>query len=74
MDVPFRILSTATLRTLPDTWTPEQALAIFDLLTDLTNAIWQSYQPELLSLVDPRFHTDPDRQPDLFDPDDALPF
>ena len=60
--------------TLPDTWTPEQALAIFELLNDITDALWQSYRPELLSLLDPRFHTDPDRQPDLFDPDDALPF
>jgi hypothetical protein len=60
--------------TLPDTWTPEQALAIFELLNEVTDAIWQSYRPELLSLVDPRFHTDPDRQPDLFDPDDPLPF
>ncbi len=60
--------------TLPDTWTPEQALAIFELLNDLTNAIWQSYRPELLSLVDPKFHTNLDRQPDLLDPDAALPF
>jgi hypothetical protein len=60
--------------TRPDSWTPEQALAIFEQLNDVTNAIWQSYQPALLSLVDPRFHTDPDRQPDMFDADDALPF
>ena len=39
--------------TLPDTWTPEQALAIFELLNDVTDAIWQSYQPALLSLADP---------------------
>jgi hypothetical protein len=60
--------------TLPDTWTPEQALAIFELLNDITDAIWQCYRPELLSLVDPRFHSDPDRQPDPFVPDDTLPF
>jgi hypothetical protein len=44
--------------TLPDTWTPEQALAIFELLSDITDAIWQSYQPALLSLVDPRLFGD----------------
>ena len=60
--------------TLPDTWTPEQVLAIFELLNDITDAIWQCYRPALLSQVDRRFHCDHERQPDLFAPNDTLPF
>ena len=29
---------------LPDHWTPEQALAVYDLLSDLVDAIWNRYE------------------------------
>ena len=29
---------------LPDDWTPEQALAVFELLDDLREQIWAHYQ------------------------------
>jgi hypothetical protein len=28
---------------IPTSWTPEQALAVFDLINDLRDAIWQCY-------------------------------
>jgi hypothetical protein len=33
---------------IPTYWTPEQAFAVFDLVNDLRNAIWQCYQLQLL--------------------------
>jgi hypothetical protein len=59
---------------LPDDWTPEQALAVYALLNELTDAIWRRYDLALLPLIDPEFNADTDLQPDLFAPDDPLPF
>lgn len=33
---------------IPTCWTPEQAFAVFDLITDLRDAIWQCYGVQLL--------------------------
>ena len=33
---------------IPTHWTPEQAFAVFDLVNDLRDAIWQCYGPQLL--------------------------
>ena len=59
---------------LPDDWTPEQALAVYQLLQDLSDFIWNHYELQLLSLIDPEFAQDTDPQRDLSTPDDALPF
>ena len=58
---------------LPDYWTPEPALAVYDLLNDLAEAIWNRYEIPLVELLAPEL--DPDAaQPDLFDFNDPLPF
>jgi hypothetical protein len=33
---------------LPDDWTPAQALAVYELLTDLADAIWNRYELVLI--------------------------
>jgi hypothetical protein len=33
---------------IPTWWTPEQAFAVFEMINDLRNAIWQCYQLQLL--------------------------
>jgi hypothetical protein len=33
---------------IPTYWTPEQAFALFDLVNDLRDAIWQCYGAQLL--------------------------
>jgi hypothetical protein len=33
---------------IPTYWTPEQAFAVFDLVTDLREAIWQCYSLQLI--------------------------
>jgi hypothetical protein len=36
---------------IPAHWSPEQALAVFELLDDLREQIWQHYQLQLLELL-----------------------
>jgi hypothetical protein len=36
---------------VPAHWSPEQALAVFELLDDLREQIWQHYQLQLLELL-----------------------
>ena len=36
---------------IPAWWTPEQALAVFDLLDDLREKIWSHYQGHLRELL-----------------------
>jgi hypothetical protein len=33
--------------TLPTHWTPEQALAVFDILDDLRERVWALYGPQI---------------------------
>ena len=62
-----------TLR-LPDYWTPAEALAVYELLNDLAEAIWNRYEVELIEhLRNDRVYGDTS-QLDLFDFDDPLPF
>ena len=67
----------AALRTveIPDYWTPEQALAVWELLNELADRIWARYDTQLLELIRADLeHEAHDNQPDLFDPDDSIPF
>ena len=57
---------------LPDHWTPEQALAVYELLTDLAETVWNQYELALIELLAPQPEQDETSQPDLFD--DSLPF
>ena len=36
---------------IPDDWSPEQALAVFELLDDLRHIIWERYQIQLQELL-----------------------
>ncbi|MGI9332084.1 MAG: hypothetical protein ACR2RL_02905 [Gammaproteobacteria bacterium] len=56
---------------IPDYWTPEQALAAFDLANAIAELIWQRYHSELLPLLEPDAHDE--NQLDLpFN--DSIPF
>lgn len=67
-------LSTRFTLPLPDYWTPEQALAVYELLNDLSEAIWNRYEIDLLALITPELDENSAAQPDLFDFDDPIPF
>jgi hypothetical protein len=60
---------------LPQHWSAEQALAVWEYLEDLAGLIWARYERQLIALLRP---DDPDpgdtAQLDLFDPDDDIPF
>jgi hypothetical protein len=59
---------------LPDYWTPEQALAVYDLLNNLAEAVWNRYEIPLIELLAPELDPDYAAQPDLFDCEDPIPF
>lgn len=59
---------------LPDDWTPEQALAVYELLTELAEIVWNHYEVPLIELLSPEINEDDASQPELFDFDDQLPF
>ncbi len=67
-------LSTRSPLLLPDHWTPEQALAAYEMLNELAASIWDSYQPQLLELIVAEIEQDEASQLDLFDFDDPIPF
>ncbi len=59
---------------IPDYWSPQQALAIYELLADLQDRIWDRYELQLLALLRPDLEGLDDVQPDLFDFNDDIPF
>ena len=59
---------------VPDGWTPEQALAVYDLLHELAEAIWERYEIPLIGLLAPPCNDQDPAQPELFDFDDPLSF
>ena len=59
---------------LPPDWTPEQALAVHDLLTELAGLIWQHYETPIIASLQSEHHQETP-QTDLFDVDDRpIPF
>ena len=60
---------------IPDHWSPEQALAVWELLNEVANRIWARYQGPMVELIRADLEHDHDEhQLDLFDPDDIIPF
>jgi len=59
---------------VPQDWTPEQALSVYEYLNQVAEAVWDRYEIDLLPLIVPSPTPADTRQLDLFDPDDELPF
>jgi hypothetical protein len=55
---------------IPPHWTPEQALAVFECLHLLRQALWASYGPQVQQAW--REQLVPDGQPPQFDPDEPF--
>ena len=66
-------MNTTHLFRLPEELPPKTAMALFDLLSELTDALWQQYEPQLLELAIEELDDCPDSQQAL-DFDDDLPF
>ena len=59
---------------IPDYWTPEQALAVFELLDALRERVWDQYREQIQEQYRIDRGEDDDEQPDLFELDDEIPF
>jgi hypothetical protein len=59
---------------IPQHWSPEQALAVWEFLDELSGRVWNRYELQLTELLHADLEQDDDTQPDLFDPDDTIPF
>lgn len=62
---------------VPHSWSPEQALAVWETLSELADLVWAQYEvPIIEHLQHERFDCPNGKlnQLDLFDPDDSLPF
>jgi hypothetical protein len=58
---------------LPQDLPPKTALALFELLSELTDALWQQYESELVELIMEDINACPASQ-QSFDFDDDLTF
>jgi hypothetical protein len=56
--------------TVPAHWTPEQALAVFECLQALRQALWTAYGPQVQQAW--RDQLVPDTAPPEFDPDEPF--
>jgi len=59
--------------TVPENLSPPVALALFELLQELTDALWQQYELELVELIMEERNQYPASQ-QVFDFNDDLPF
>ena len=57
---------------IPDYWSPEQTLAVYEFLDDLRERIWDQYREQIQEQY--RIDRQDDAQPDFFDINDELPF
>ncbi len=63
-----------SLNNIPNHWSAEQALAIYEFLGQIQQQIWDRYESELIDLLCADLETMNADQPDLFEFNDAIPF
>lgn len=61
---------TTTMPVMPQHWTPEQALAVFECLQAMRQALWATYGPQVQQAW--REQLMPDGTPPEFDPDEPF--
>lgn len=59
---------------IPDYWSAEQALAVYEFLSDLEQQIWDRYELQLYELLRPDLEVEDTDQLDLFDFNDEISF
>ena len=62
------------LNNIPDYWSAEQALAIYEFLNDIQEQIWNQYELQLIELLRPDTDEVDDNQLDLFALNDEIDF
>ena len=68
------LASTSRSVCIPDEWSPEQALAVYELLNEVVELIWERYELQLIELIRSELVENDTSQLDLFDFDDDIPF
>jgi hypothetical protein len=63
-----------SLNDIPDDWSAEQALAVYEFLSDLEQRIWDRYELQLYELLRPDLEEVDTDQLDLFEFNDEIPF
>ena len=58
---------------IPQDLSPHTAMALFELLSEFTDALWQHYETELVKLIIDELNHIPDSQ-QSFDFNDEIPF
>ncbi len=56
---------------IPDYWSADQALAIYEFLGDIQQQVWHRYELQLIELLS---HQTDTNQLDLFEFNDEIPF
>ena len=59
---------------LPTDWTPAQALAVYDWLSDLSAVVWRHYETPMRDLLEAESECRDPAQQDMFGFDDPIPF
>ncbi len=62
------------LNKIPDYWSADQALAIYEFLDDLQQRIWNHYELQLVELLCHDLGERDNNQMDLFEFNDNIPF
>jgi len=59
---------------IPDYWSPEQALAVYEFLDELRDRVWDRYREHIQEQYRIDCDEDDNAQLDLFAFDDEIPF
>jgi hypothetical protein len=59
---------------LPTDWTPEQALAVYDWLSELSAMVWRHYETPMRDLLEAEPERHDPAQQDMFGFDDPIDF
>jgi hypothetical protein len=62
------------LNDIPDYWSADQALAIYEFLDDLQHRIWNRYELQIFDLIRHDLSDVDNNQLDLFEFNDEIPF
>ncbi len=59
---------------IPDDWSPQQALAVYEFLNDVAELIWNRYDTQIIELIRPDLDEYDPPHLDLSDSDGDIPF
>lgn len=58
---------------IPHSWSAEQAMVVWEFLDVVAAAVWERYEPQLLTLIKTEIEQENTAQLDLFNPDHFMP-